>query len=207
MKEIIKKSLTGAQVLGLFSMIGLGLVAWVAVMTHDRIAANERQALLDNLMQVVPAGLYDNDIVTDTTEITDFIPGHPVTVYRARKQGQPVAAVFTVTASDGYNGNIKLLVAVHKQGYITGVRAVSHKETPGLGDGIEANRSNWILSFDGKSLEDPKLDRWAVKRDGGAFDQFTGATITPRAVVKTVKQVLVYFKQHKDDIFSPEQEA
>ncbi|MDT8406905.1 MAG: electron transport complex subunit RsxG [Methylococcales bacterium] len=207
MKEIIKKSLTGAQVLGLFSLLGLGLVVLVAGLTEGRIAANERQALLDNLVKVVPADLYDNDIASDVTTITDLTPELPVTVYRARQQGEPVAAVFTIIATNGYNGDIKLLVAVHRAGYVTGVRAVAHKETPGLGDGIEANRSQWIYAFDGKSLANPKPEQWAVKRDGGVFDQFTGATITPRAVVNAVKKVLIYFKQHQDKVFSPEQGA
>jgi len=115
--------------------------------------------------------------------------------------GWPVAAVFAPVAPDGYNGNIRLLVAVRLDGTLAGVRVLAHRETPGLGDNIEAERSDWILGFSGKSLQDPKADSWKVQRDGGVFDQFTGATITPRAVVKAVKNTLLYYQEHGQKLF------
>jgi electron transport complex protein RnfG len=128
-------------------------------------------------------------------------------VYRARKYGWPVAVVLAPVAPDGYNGTIRLLVAIKMDGTLAGVRVIQHRETPGLGDAIEAERSDWILGFDGKSLNDPVQEKWKVKRDGGDFDQFTGATITPRAVVKAVNKALLYFRLHGHSLFerAPEQ--
>lgn len=204
MKLIIKKVLTAAAILGFFSLAGTGLVTLSFYETEDRIEENERAALLRSLRALIPDSMYDNDIVNDTVQVTDSGLGgdRPVTVYRARKAGKPMAAVITAVAPDGYNGNIKLLVAVRENGTLAGVRAVSHKETPGLGDGIEENRSDWILGFADKSLTNPEEKKWGVKRDGGFFDQFTGATITPRAVVKAVKNTLLYYQSNKDQIFN-----
>jgi len=127
----------------------------------------------------------------------------PVTVYRARKHGQPVALFATPVAPDGYSGPIQLLIGVRADGALAGVRVLSHKETPGLGDGIDEKRSPWILAFTGKSLSDPGPDGWKVKKDGGAFDQFTGATITPRAVVKATHKFLEYVQTHREQLFAP----
>ena len=106
-----------------------------------------------------------------------------------------------VTAPDGYNGDIRLLAAIDVTGTVLGVRVVSHRETPGLGDPIEVERSDWVLGFTGKSLLSPQGKSWAVKRDGGEFDQFTGATISPRAVVKAVHNTLLYFKTNQKSLF------
>ncbi len=122
-------------------------------------------------------------------------------VYRARLQGKPVAAIFNSIAPNGYSGKIHLLVGVYIDGKIAGVRAVKHAETPGLGDALEVQKSRWILAFNGKSLDNPIRKRWLVKRDGGVFDQFTGATISPRAVVQAVKNTLLYYRQNADTIF------
>ncbi len=205
MNYIIKKSLTAAAVLGLFSLVGTGLVSMTFHSTKEKISENERAALLRNLSAIVPKALYDNDIVNDTITVTDKRLGSldPITVYRARKMGKPVSAIFTTIAPGGYNGKIKLLVAVKADGSLAGVRVVAHKETPGLGDNIEVSRSDWILHFAGKSLHNPAEKQWAVKRDGGSFDQFTGATITPRAIVKAVKNTLLYFQRHQAEVFAP----
>lgn len=209
MNKTLKKTLTAAKILGLFSLLGLGLVALTFNQTRQQIDTNEREALLRSLKAVVSASLYDNDIANDTLQVTGVNKGSdkPTTIYRARKNGKPVAAVIATTAPDGYNGNISLLVGILANGSISGVRAVAHKETPGLGDAIDIDRSHWILSFDGKSLSNLSDKQWAVKRDGGAFDQFTGATITPRAVVKSVKNALLYFQHHKTEIFSTAEPA
>ncbi|MBS3953866.1 MAG: electron transport complex subunit RsxG [Methylomicrobium sp.] len=204
MNETLNKIVISAVALGAFSILGLGLVALISSATEDKIALNERQSLLQGLKQLVPENLYDNDIVADHILISD-LNSHlktPSAIYRARKNGQPVAAVITAIAPDGYNGDIKLLVGILEDGTLSGVRVVGHKETPGLGDKIESSRSDWILSFSGKSLINLTDQEWAVKRDGGVFDQFAGATITPRAVVNRVKLTLQYFKQNKEKIFS-----
>ena len=186
-----------------FSLLGLGLVTFTDQLTKQAIAENERMALLRSLRDVLPDSLYDNDIVNDTLQVSDSSLGSqkPVTVYRARKAHQPVAAVLTSIAPDAYNGNIILLVAILENGNIAGVRVVSHQETPGLGDSIEVDRSDWILAFNQQSLTSLSEQQWAVKRDGGSFDQFTGATITPRAVVNAVKNTLHYFRNNKLSLF------
>jgi electron transport complex protein RnfG len=143
-------------------------------------------------------------LLTDKIELSDeasFRHPDPVMVYRARMDDKPVAALMIVTAPDGYNGDIKILIAIDVSGVILGVRVISHRETPGLGDPIEIERSDWILSFNDKSLINPRDEGWAVRRDGGEFDQFTGATITPRAVVKAVHNTLLYFEANNKVLF------
>ena len=142
---------------------------------------------------------------TATVEVHDpasLGTDQPVTVYRARKDGRPIAVVLTAIAPDGYSGRIKLLIGILFDGTVVGVRVVSHHETPGLGDAIEVERSDWIIRFSGRSLRNPPAEHWKVKRDGGVFDQFTGATITPRAVVNAVHRALVYFSHHQEQLFA-----
>jgi electron transport complex protein RnfG len=128
-------------------------------------------------------------------------------VYRALKDAKPVALVMSVIAPDGYSGSIKLLVGINTDGTLSGVRAVAHRETPGLGDAIEEQRSDWVQQFNGASLENPPLDRWKVRKDGGDFDQLTGATITPRAVVQAVRNALLYYRQHRETLFATDEQA
>jgi electron transport complex protein RnfG len=189
--------------LGLFSVLALGLVALGFHGTKARIAANERTALLQSLATLVAGTGFDNDLLADTLTVTDLNLGtdQAVTLYRARKQGTPMAIVLPVLAPDGYNGTIHLLVAIQTDGTLAGVRVLSHRETPGLGDSIDDHRSGWILGFTGRSLENPREPSWKVQRDGGAFDQFTGATITPRAVVKAVYKALVFFQRNRGWLF------
>lgn len=194
-----------AIALAAFAIVGTAFVALTFVLTKDQIAENERQAIMRNLSALVPASQHDNDIFLDTTQLThEELLGskNPITVYRARQQGMPVAAIFEAIAPGGYNGRIKLLIAIHDDGTVAGVRVIAHKETPGLGDGIELDRSNWILSFVGRNLFNPTKPGWRVKKDGGDFDQFTGATITPRAIVKAVYNCLLYFSLNKNDVFA-----
>ena len=196
--------LAGA-LLGLFGILGSALVALTYESTAERIARNEREALLRQLHALVPAVTVDNDLLTDTIEIqaADALGAESTTVYRGRMKDQSIAAVFSPVIAQGYNGAIKLIVAVNTDGSLGGVRVLSHKETPGLGDKIDENRSDWILGFAGRSLGDPVEVKWKVKRDGGEFDQFTGATITPRAIVKAAKQTLLYFLKYRDSLFKP----
>jgi len=199
-----------ALVLFLFAVIGAGLVAFTFDSTAEKIADNERRALLKSLNELVPEQRYDNDIFGDVVYVSNselLGSSQAVPVYRARKGGWPVAAVLAPVAPDGYSGAIRLLVAINVDGTLAGVRVVQHRETPGLGDAIEADRSDWILGFNGRSLSNPPAERWKVKRDGGAFDQFTGATITPRAVVKAVKEALLYFRAHGHELFEQNPET
>ncbi|MCP5132815.1 MAG: electron transport complex subunit RsxG [Gammaproteobacteria bacterium] len=195
-----------ALILTGFAVVGTGLVAITYSGTKNIIAEAQRAALEASLNQLVPADRYDNRVTEDRLDIVapEWLgTDQPVTIYRARKNGQPVALFATPTAPDGYSGPIQLLIGVYADGTLAGVRVLAHKETPGLGDGIEARRSPWILAFTGKSLTDPPLEQWKVKRDGGAFDQLTGATITPRAVVKAVRRFLEYVQKHQEQLFAP----
>lgn len=195
--------------LGLFSVAGAGLVAVTHVATKDRIAHNERQALLDRLAVLVPAERITNDMATDRIVVSDpdRLGSDRTTVYRARAGDSPVAVILSPVVPDGYAGPMNLLVAVLRDGTLGGVRVVSHHETPGLGDKIEEEKSEWILGFAGKSLGNPSPAGWKVKRDGGEFDQFTGATVTPRAVVKAVKNALLYAQEKGDVLYAPRDSA
>lgn len=205
MKTLARSMGIAALILAGFATIGTILVAVTYTGTKDIIAEAQRVALEASLNQLVPADRYDNQVVEDRIEViapqwlgTD----QPVTVYRARKNNQPVALFATPTAPDGYSGPIQLLIGVYADGALAGVRVLAHKETPGLGDGIDEKRSPWILTFTGKSLENPRPEVWKVKKDGGVFDQFTGATITPRAVVKATRQFLDYVRTHREQLFA-----
>jgi len=153
---------------------------------------------------VLPAELYDNEPGLDRTMVLapDLLGSDvPLPVYRARRQGEPAAAVITTIARQGYVGPIRLLVSITADGRILAARAIVHEETPGLGDRIDAAKSDWMNGFNGRSASDPPTERWAVRRDGGDFDQLTGATVTSRAVVDAVRDALLYFQQHRDEIF------
>lgn len=194
-----------ALALGLVVIIGTALLAAVNSLTKDRIEEQEQRVVLQQLQQVVPGNLHDNAMHLDYFQFSDstaFPQEQVVTAYRARNQNLPVAVILRFAAMDGYSGRINLLVGIDVTGRLTGVRVTSHKETPGLGDGIEVERSDWILDFDGRSLQQPPLEQWAVRRDGGVFDQMSGATITPRAVVNAVKRALLYFDQHQQELFA-----
>jgi len=183
--------------LGLFALIFIFLLAFTYEQTRERIAIQEQLRLEAQLKEILVAGSYDNEPATDVREIE----GEKRTVYRARLQGQPVAALFKTVAKDGYSGSIYLLVGIKPNGELLGVRALAHRETPGLGDEIDLRRSDWVLDFNGRSLQNPMPNGWAVKKDGGVFDAFTGATITPRAVVGEVKKTLIYFQAHQHELF------
>lgn len=182
-----------------FAVLGTGLVAVTHVTTRDNIAEQQRQALLDSLNEIVPAQRYDNDLARDTRQLDapQLVRNGPATAYFARRDGQVVAVVLSAVAPDGYSGKIALLVGIYRDGSVAGVRATRHRETPGLGDAIEVDKSDWIRQFEGRSLGQPARPEWAVKKDGGEFDQLTGATITPRAVIAAVARSLEYFEQNK----------
>ena len=165
---------------------------------------------LRSLYEIIPDERHDNDIVADTITIprAELLgQSEPFTVYRARMGEDPVAVVMPVIVPNGYSGAIYMLVGVNTDGTVAGVRVVRHKETPGLGDLIEIEKSDWVIGFNGRSLVDPNSDRWKVRRDGGVFDQFSAATITPRAVVRGVQNALIYFERHRDRLFQVDDTA
>lgn len=191
--------------LGLFALVCTGLVALVNQQTFDKIKQQEQQELARILHQIIPDALHDNQLTEQCTLLQDkdaLGTDSPMPAYIATFAGKPVAIAMEAIAPDGYNGNIKLIIGISQQGEVLGVRTLTHQETPGLGDKIDLRKSNWVESFLGKSLTSADDKRWQVKKDGGDFDQFTGATITPRAYVKAVKRALWYFSENQADIFN-----
>ncbi|MDD5033915.1 MAG: electron transport complex subunit RsxG [Methylococcaceae bacterium] len=181
------------------------LLGFADLATQGSIERRQAEDLLATLTQVLPAGLYDNDLLQDTITIQDGAENGlgKTEVYLARKEGEVSAVAFKLSAAGGYSGPISLLVGLNRDGAVLGVRVLAHAETPGLGDKIERNKSDWILSFEGRSLENTTAERWRVKKDGGDFDQFAGATITPRAVVRGVQSGLGFFQRHRAELVSP----
>jgi electron transport complex protein RnfG len=199
------RSLRGALVLGTVTLVAGLLVTVVRDATHQRTAAVEHARAAAELESLLAGEPHDNDVVDDVIYVRDpelLGTSASVPVYRARRAGQPVAVVLSPTAPDGYAGAIGLRVAVRADGRILGVRVLRHQETRGLGAKIDAEPQEWLQHFAGRALGDPPLERWQVRKDGGDFDQFTGATVTPRAVVHAVAASLVYFRQHRDELFA-----
>lgn len=189
--------------LALFACATTGLVAITHALTKNQIAQQQKAQLLSVLNQVIPSESHDNDLAKSclTVSLPYLKAGEPLHAYIAQQQQQPVALAIETIAPDGYNGAIKLIVGIDNQGVVSGTRVLSHQETPGLGDKIDIRITDWILSFTAKQLTDENQSSWAVRKDGGQFDQFTGATITPRAVVKAVKNVVEYVNQHRDELY------
>lgn len=202
--EISRSMLKNALVLGLFAIVTVGLVAVLQQATAGRIANAEREAQVRALSEILPQGSYDNHLLDNSIQLHDPLLGSksPQAAYIALKDGKPSAVILRATAPDGYSGAIHLLIGIQADGRLAGVRVLGHRETPGLGDKIELAKSAWIRSFDGKSLNNPSEDGWAVKKDRGEFDQFAGATITPRAVVKAVHKALQYFDANQEQLFA-----
>ncbi len=169
--------------------------------TQDAIAEAHAQDLRASLAQVMPESYYDNDLLADTLTFSGGEGQKERLFYVGRKEGKVSAVAFEVSG-EGYSGEVASIMGVDSNGNVLGVRVLRHAETPGLGDKIEVARNNWIKSFDGHSLADPDSSGWKVKKDGGIFDQFTGATITPRAVVGSVYQGLKFFEQHREQIIN-----
>ena len=202
--NVFRNMIISAILLAMFAVAGTFFVTYTFDNTIDRINENKRLALLKSIHVLIPPSAHDNDIFTDIISVQnkDLLGSKkPVKVYRARKNNIPVAVIINSVAPDGYSGNIELLVAININATLAGVRVVHHKETPGLGDAIEENRSDWITKFKQRSLANLDKKGWAVKRDGGEFDQFTGATITPRAIVKAVYNTLRYYKENRDTLY------
>lgn len=191
--------------LAVMAAICTALVATTYRYTADRIAANE-QAWLERSLQPALSGLFYDSGVTESKIIVPpphELPGNEAAIiYRVYAEGTPVAALFVVSARDGYAGPIRVLVGIDTMGIVTGVHVLEHRETPGLGDRIESTKSDWAKQFNGRSLLDPEPSGWAIKGDGGQFDQLTGASVTPRAIIKAIKETLLYFDEHRDEIFA-----
>ncbi|TCS61726.1 electron transport complex subunit RsxG [Varunaivibrio sulfuroxidans] len=190
-----------ALLLGGFALVASGLLAAADRFSAPAIAQRQTEDLQRSLGQVLPPRGHDNDPAEDTIMLPGP-DGKPLTVYQAKRDGRVVAVAFRISG-EGYGGPIKLVMGIDKSGRILGVRVLAHNETPGLGDNIETSKSSWILGFSGLSFVKLPKEKWKVKKDGGAFDQFSGATITPRAVVLTVKNALAFFNAHKAAMLAP----
>jgi electron transport complex protein RnfG len=188
-------------IVAIAATIGLSLLDRA---TQERIERNERAWIQERLDALVPPTLHDNDLLADT--VIAYSPdllgtNRPVRIYRARQGDSPVAVVLHTVAPDGYRGPIEMLVAIRADGTLLGVQVIRHRETPGLGDAFENRNADWLPKFAGLSLQDPPQQRWAVRADGGDFDAFTGATITPRALVKAIRRALEFQRAKRDTIF------
>ncbi|AEW44495.1 putative NADH:ubiquinone oxidoreductase, subunit RnfG [Serratia symbiotica str. 'Cinara cedri'] len=192
LKSIKKHGIT----LAIFAAITTGLTATINSMTQKTIKHQTIQQQKRLLDQVVPPKYYDNNIQSECFLVSDSLLGNnnPHHLYLARKNNKPSAAALDTIAPDGYSGEIQILVGADFHGTVLGARVIKHHETPGLGDKIELSISNWITCFSGQTIENSYDQNWAVKKDGGIFDQFTGATITPRAVVNAVHRTALYIK-------------
>ena len=206
MKAMFTNGVRDASILAGFALFFTALMAGAYWLTRDTVVRNELEARGRLVAQVLPVGSFDNDLLADGRSLSAAdsrqlgVDGM-AHVYLAKKSGHVVAAVLETVAPDGYAGQIKLLVAVGRDGRVQGVRVVSHKETPGLGDYIDVAKSDWIHQFEGKSLQQPLAERWRVKKDGGDFDSNAGATISPRAVIRAVKNTLDYVLANQQQIF------
>ncbi len=193
----------------LFALLTAGILATTFEGTKEAIALAERKAAEKALLEIIPANRIDNDLLLDTIEIPssawpELGLKNGGNIHIARKNNQVVAVIIPAVAPDGYSGDIKMIAGINNNGTIAGVRVLTHTETPGLGDKVDLKKSDWITRFDNKSLEQPSISQWKVKKDGGDFDQFTGATITPRAVVRQIRKVLEFVKREQTLLFTVE---
>jgi len=202
---LFRNALRTAAIMLAFAFIGTLLLASVFDATRAPIEVSEKAARLSLFKEILPAQNYDNDLLASQVTIApNALLGNrlPSIANVAKQQQQTAGVILEAIAHDGYSGDIKLLIAIRADGSISGVRVLAHKETPGLGDYIDIAHGNWIKLFDNESLEKTAAEKWQVKKDGGQYDYMVGATITPRAVVKAVKQALQFYQQNKQTLFA-----
>lgn len=202
---LFRNALRTAAIMLAFAFIGTLLLASVFDVTRAPIEASEKAARLSLFKEILAAENYDNDLLASQVTIApNALLGNrlPTIANVAKQQQQTAGVILEAIAHDGYSGDIKLLIAIRADGSISGVRVLAHKETPGLGDYIDIAHGNWIKLFDNESLEKTAAEQWQVKKDGGQYDYMVGATITPRAVVKGVKQALQFYQQNKQTLFA-----
>ena len=207
MKWLASIGLSGT-VLALFAAVTSIAIGWTYLTTKGQIDFEVRRSEARQLLEVFPANTHDNEIVDDTFELDAETPLLGIREtrrgYRVRINGDVIGVILPTTARDGYSGDIRALVGVRQDGTVAGVRVVAHRETPGLGDKVDIRKSDWVTDFNSRSLADPALPGWNVKKDGGVFDQFTGATVTPRAVILATRRALEYVNLHRAKLFETE---
>ena len=193
--------------LGAFALMTTALLAFTAEFTKERIVKAEREAQQKALFEIVPRARHDNDLLSTIIKVPESAwEGLGLKsggdIYAARHADETIAVIIPAVAPDGYSGDIRMIVGINANGTIAGVRILDHHETPGLGDKIDLKKSQWITELNGRSLGSPAASQWKVKKDGGDFDQFSGATITPRAVINQVRRVLEFVDAHRDELFT-----
>lgn len=184
----------------------IALLLTVNSLTRAKILASEHAWTLENLLVVLPDGPYDNNPVSSLRlhVATELGSQEPLALYTVYRDGKPLGTALETIAPNGYNGAIRLLLGLNHSGSITGVRVLDHRETPGLGDDIEHDRSEWITHFNGRSIALLAPPAWDVRKYGGQFDSFTGATITPRAIVFAIRRALNWYAANRDQVFAHE---
>lgn len=211
MASLAKSISLNSLLLGLFALITATLLSVTYLGTEQPIADAKREVAKRALLEIIPLDRHTNDLLVDTVAIrAEFWPmlGIEEGVANIARQGEePVAVILPAVAGDGYSGDIQMIIGINMDGTVAGVRVISHRETPGLGDKVDLSKNDWILDFNGKSLRNPPPEKWKVKKDGGDFDQFTGATITPRAVVNQVFKTLQYFKEDRERLLKAAQRS
>ena len=210
MKWLASIGLSGT-VLALFAAVTSIAIGWTYLSTKSQIDFEVRRAEARQLLEIFPADTHDNELVDDTFTIEAETPLLGIREarqgYRARLNGDVIGVILPTTARDGYSGDIRALVGIRRDGTVAGIRVVAHRETPGLGDKVDIRKSEWVTDFNQRSLADPALPGWNVKKDGGVFDQFTGATVTPRAVILATRRALEYANLHTATLFETEADS
>ena len=202
----LKNALRTGTILLVFALVATAMLAFTHARTEPTITRSQQAEKLALINQVLPTALYDNDLLASQQNVApDELLGTrlPSAMWIARRGGAVSAVVLEAVAPDGYGGDIALVIGIGVDGTVTGVRVTTHRETPGLGDYLVRSKSPWIEQFVGKSLTDPEAKYWKVAKDGGRFDARAGATITPRAVVKAVRNALDYFARHRATLLAP----
>jgi electron transport complex protein RnfG len=210
MRWLASIGLSGS-VLAVFAAITSVAIGWTYLATKDQIGVEVRRAEARQLLEIFPPETHDNDIVDDGFELVADTPLLGIREarqgYRVRQNDRVIGVILPATARNGYSGDIRALVGVRNDGSVAGVRVVAHRETPGLGDKVDLRKSDWILGFDNRSLSQPDLSGWNVEKDGGVFDQFTGATVTPRAVILATRRALEYARLNAETLFETERDS
>ena len=204
-ETIFKHAVKTAITLVAFAFVGTAMLAYVFDITRAPIEASEKEARLALFKEILPESTYDNNLLKDSIEIApneQLGNRQPTVANIAKLNNNTAGVILEATAHDGYSGDIKLLIAIRADGSISGVRVLTHKETPGLGDYIDIARGNWIKLFNDESVNKTAAVQWQVKKDGGKFDYMVGATITPRAVVKAVFKALQFYDMNKTTLFA-----
>lgn len=210
MRWLASIGLSGS-VLAVFAAITSVAIGWTYLTTKDQIDLEVRRAEARQLLEIFPPETHDNEIVDDGFELVADTPLLGIREarqgYRVRQNNRVIGVILPTTARDGYSGDIRALVGIRNDGSVAGVRVVAHRETPGLGDKVDLRKSDWIRGFDNRSLSDPDLSGWNVEKYGGVFDQFTGATVTPRAVILATRRALEYARLNAETLFETERDS